>query len=155
MMPTSIPASELVDLRPKQEAFALRYMETGNATQAYRDSYNAENMSDGAIRVEAHRLRHSPNITLTIDLQRKRNAHRAEITVDLLSEWLIEAHDRAIAANSLGVAVRAVMALAKLNGLIPKPAQRVVIEECARCRRYKDMSSEELTERIRQLLQTN
>ena len=33
-------------LTPKQEAFVLAYIETGNASEAYRRAYNAENMSE-------------------------------------------------------------------------------------------------------------
>ncbi|MGU9998175.1 terminase small subunit, partial [Bordetella avium] len=31
-------------LTPKQEAFALAYVETGNASEAYRRAYSAERM---------------------------------------------------------------------------------------------------------------
>ena len=33
-----------MSLTPKQEAFCLAYMETGNASEAYRRAYDADNM---------------------------------------------------------------------------------------------------------------
>ena len=33
-------------LTPKQEKFAQVYVECGNASEAYRQAYNAENMQD-------------------------------------------------------------------------------------------------------------
>ena len=51
----------------KQEAFINAYLETGNATQAYRRAYDADGMSDEAIRVEAHKLLKHPNIALRLE----------------------------------------------------------------------------------------
>lgn len=36
-------------LTPKQEAFCLAYIETGNATEAYRRSYDVSNMKDTTV----------------------------------------------------------------------------------------------------------
>ena len=55
----------MADLTIKQERFAQRYVELGNASEAYRQSYDAEDMSDEAIRVEASRLLDNPNVSLT------------------------------------------------------------------------------------------
>ncbi|MCW8158988.1 terminase small subunit [Stutzerimonas stutzeri] len=43
-------------LTQKQEAFALAYFETGNASEAYRRAYNAENMSLNVIHNKASAL---------------------------------------------------------------------------------------------------
>ena len=40
----------------KQEAFARAYVETGNASEAYRRAYNAENMKQESIAVRACEL---------------------------------------------------------------------------------------------------
>ena len=52
-------------LTPKQEAFAMAYVECGNASNAYRMAYDVnENTSDNSISVEASKLRNNPKITL-------------------------------------------------------------------------------------------
>ena len=45
-----------MSLTQKQEAFALAYFETGNASEAYRRSYNAANMSDPVVHNKASGL---------------------------------------------------------------------------------------------------
>ena len=43
-------------LTQKQEKFCLAYIETGNASEAYRRSYNCENMKDSSINVNACKM---------------------------------------------------------------------------------------------------
>lgn len=69
-------------LTQKQEAFCQRYIETGNASEAYRLSYDAENMSDEAVRVEAHRLQQNPNVSLRLDQLRDFQLKRHQVTAD-------------------------------------------------------------------------
>ncbi|SFB19385.1 terminase small subunit [Azotobacter beijerinckii] len=45
-----------MSLTPKQERFCLAYLETGNASEAYRRSYSAENMSQSVIHNKASAL---------------------------------------------------------------------------------------------------
>lgn len=59
-------------LTPKQEAFALAYVETGNASEAYRRAYSAAKMKPASIAVAASKLIADPNITLRVqELQGK------------------------------------------------------------------------------------
>lgn len=53
-------------LSAKQEAFALAYLETGNASEAYRRTYNASKMQPGTVNREATRLLANPLITTRI-----------------------------------------------------------------------------------------
>lgn len=69
-------------MTPKQEAFALAYVETGNASEAYRRAYNAEKMSERAIAVEASRLLDHPAVSLRVTSLRKEAEERTGITVD-------------------------------------------------------------------------
>jgi len=62
-------------LTPKQEAFVLAYLETGNASEAYRRAYNAEGMNEKSIRREAQRLVDHPAITPRL----QRLAQKAEV----------------------------------------------------------------------------
>ena len=51
-------------LTPKQEIFIQNVVSGMSLSDAYRNSYNAENMSDDAIRVEAHRVYNNPKVSL-------------------------------------------------------------------------------------------
>lgn len=44
------------ELTPKQEAFAQRFVETGNASEAYRQAYNAEAMKAETVHRKAKEL---------------------------------------------------------------------------------------------------
>ena len=71
-----------MSLTPKQEAFVHAYIETGNASEAYRRAYNAADMSQDAVKVEASRLLDHPYVALTIDSLQAEHRKRHEITVD-------------------------------------------------------------------------
>jgi phage terminase small subunit len=111
-------------MTPKQEAFARAYVETGNASEAYRRAYNAEKMSDEAIRVEACRLLDNPNVSLTVEKLQAKHQKRHEITVDKLTEMALAAFKEAqrIAPTSgqmqTSSMVKAAEFLGKLHGLI-------------------------------------
>lgn len=70
------------NLTVKQEKFAQRYVETGNASEAYRLSYDATSMSDEAISVEASRLQNNPKVSLRVDELQELARKRHEVTVD-------------------------------------------------------------------------
>jgi phage terminase small subunit len=111
-------------MTPKQEAFARAYVETGNASEAYRRAYNAEKMSDEAIRVEACRLLDNPNVSLTVEKLQVKHQKRHEITVDKLTEMALtafkEAHRIAPTSGQMQTSsmVKAAEFLGKLHGLI-------------------------------------
>lgn len=50
-------------LTPKQENFCLAYLETGNASEAYRRAYDAENMKAATIHSRASELLDNSEIT--------------------------------------------------------------------------------------------
>jgi phage terminase small subunit len=66
----------------KQEAFCLAYIETGNASEAYRRAYHASQMSAAAIDVEACRLLGHPKIAPRIAELQAGHRMRHEITID-------------------------------------------------------------------------
>ena len=51
------------DLTPKQEAFAQAYIETGNASEAYRRSYNASNMKEETVWRKAKEVMDNGKVT--------------------------------------------------------------------------------------------
>ena len=105
-------------LTPKQEAFCLAYMETGNASEAYRRSYNAGKMQAESIRVNAGKLLVSTTVALRIQELKDKAAERNAITVDDLLKELEEARALAFGGERPQPAamVSATMGKAKLLG---------------------------------------
>lgn len=104
----------------KQEKFCMVYVETGNASEAYRQAYNAENMSNEAIWVESCRLLDHPSVSLKVKELKSGHAKRHELTIDDLVGELEEARQAALLAESpqSSAAVSATMGKAKLLGLV-------------------------------------
>ena len=106
-------------LTPKQEAFAMAYVECGNASKAYRTAYDVnENTSDNSISVEASKLRNNPKITLRILELQELAQVRHSITVDSLTDELENARLTACEAGQASAMVAATMGKAKLHGLL-------------------------------------
>lgn len=109
----------MANLTPKQEAFCLAYLETGNASEAYRRSYDAKNMKPDTITVKASELLSNGNISVRLAELRAPIIAKAQLTVEDLLEELEEA--RKVALDSpmpqTSAAVSATMGKAKLLGL--------------------------------------
>jgi len=108
----------MMSLTEKQERFAQAYIETGNKSDAYRDAYNAENMNNNSIRVEAHRLFENPNITLRIFELQEEHAERHRVTVDSITDELNQAKDLAREERQASAMTAAIVAKSKLHGLM-------------------------------------
>lgn len=105
-------------LTAKQLKFAHKYAECGDATLAYRFSYNYIKMKDSTIWTEAWKLLNHPEVSKRIDEIQSYNAAKNAITVDSLNKKLEVAYAGALGKDQNGAAVQAVMGLAKLNGLL-------------------------------------
>ena len=111
-------------LTPKQEAFAMAYVECGNASNAYRMAYDVnENTTDNTISVEASKLRNNPKITLRILELQELAQERHSITVDSLTDELENARKTAQEAGQASAMVAATMGKAKLHGLLTEKAE--------------------------------
>ena len=111
---------DFMALTIKQEKFCMVYIETGNASEAYRQAYNCENMSVETIKVKACQLLKKDNITVTIDKLKNKHAKRHELTIDDLVKQLEEARQVALALENpqCSAAISATMGTAKLLGLV-------------------------------------
>jgi phage terminase small subunit len=69
-----------LSLTPKQEAFAHKYVETGNASQSYRFAYNAESMLPATIWDEASRTLALPHVSHRITELQERSLASTDIT---------------------------------------------------------------------------
>lgn len=107
-----------IKLTPKQEKFCYSYIETGNASEAYRRSYNAERMKPEVVAVKASELLANGKIAVRIEALRGELRQRHEITVDDLVAELEEARKLAFETEKAAAAVQATMGKAKLLGLV-------------------------------------
>jgi phage terminase small subunit len=104
-------------LTPKQENFCLAYLETGNASEAYRRSYDAEKMSDATVNRSAKELMDNPKITARLEVLRKPAIEAAQITLTDHLNDLKRLRDLAEADGKFSAAVSAEMARGKASGL--------------------------------------
>jgi phage terminase small subunit len=106
-------------MTPKQEEFARAFVETGNASEAYRRAYNAENMKRESIAVEACKLLDDPNVSQMVEALKEEALQRHRLTVDDLLRELEEARMAAYQQEKPQAAamVAASMGKAKLLGL--------------------------------------
>jgi len=104
-------------LTPKQEKFCQKYIELGNASEAYREAYNASRMKETTINRKAKELIDNGKITArTAELQAE-HRDRHDITVDSLTDMLVKDRELARDLGNPSAAVSAVNGIAKLHGL--------------------------------------
>ena len=103
----------------QQEAFCRAYVETGNASESYRRSYNAGNMGANTIAVKASNMLDRDNVRVRIAQLRETHSKRHNVTVDSLVAELEEIKNVALSAETpqSSAAVAAVLGKAKLMGL--------------------------------------
>lgn len=107
-----------MSLTPKQEAFVSVYLETGNASEAYRQAYDAENMKPATINRMAFDQLENRKIAARIQSHRDAAAERAVVSILSLTEELEEARALALREGQSSAAVAASMGKAKLHGLL-------------------------------------
>lgn len=108
----------MIDLTPKQEKFAQKYIETGNAAEAYRQAYDAKNMKPVTIRRKAAELLAHGNVSAHIRALRDQHRDRHLVTVDSITEELEEARRLGLETEQVSAAVSASLGKAKLHGLL-------------------------------------
>ena len=107
------------DITVKQEAFALAYVETGNASEAYRRAYDVKpDAKPEGIWVDACKTLGKPNVALRVMQLKEQHAKRHDITVDSLTDMLVSDRELARKVEEPKAAIDAVMAIAKLHGKI-------------------------------------
>lgn len=101
----------------KMELFCLAYVETGNASEAYRRSYNTANMAEKTAQREGYNTLQKPQVQARIEELRTKVMERHEITVDTLLAELEEARLLGKETGKASAMVTASMGKAKLLGL--------------------------------------
>ncbi|WP_324682518.1 terminase small subunit [Bibersteinia trehalosi] len=105
------------ELTQKQNDFCLAYVETGNASEAYRQVYNAITMKPETVHRKAKELMDNGKITARIEELKAKHAERHAITVDSLLNELEEARIIAKEKGNPNAMTQATMGKAKLLGL--------------------------------------
>lgn len=103
----------------KQEAFCQAYIETGNASEAYRTAYAADKMKPETVNRNAKSLLDNNKIATRVAELQGEIKQRHNVTVDSLIAELEEARQAALTAETpqSSAAVAATMGKAKLTGL--------------------------------------
>ncbi|MBI1425791.1 MAG: terminase [Gammaproteobacteria bacterium] len=108
----------MAGLTQKQEKFCQLFIETGNASEAYRKAYDASRMKAATINRKAKEVLDNGKITARLNVLRAEHRQRHDVTVDSLTEELEQARTLALAEKQSSAAVSASMGKAKLHGLI-------------------------------------
>ncbi|WP_020471482.1 terminase small subunit [Zavarzinella formosa] len=107
-----------MSLTPKQETFAQKYIELGNATEAYYAAYDAAGSKPITANRAAKTLLDNPKIAARLRALREIHQKRHEVTVDTITQELEEARMLAQRTKQPSAAVSASLGKAKLHGLI-------------------------------------
>lgn len=105
-------------LTPKRDKFCRVYVETDNASEAYRSAFDAKNMKAETIHKRASELLKDGDVKGRIDELRAKHMKRHELTIDDLIRELEEARKVALEADTAqaSAAISATMGKAKLLG---------------------------------------
>ena len=94
-------------LTPKQEAFCLAYIETGNASEAYRRSYTTAHMNSTSVNREASALLDHPKITARLGALRQTAEVKAILTLEAHMRELRSLRDLAKQSGQYSAAIKA------------------------------------------------
>ncbi|UPT53108.1 terminase small subunit [Synechococcus phage Yong-M3-232] len=105
-------------MTPKQEKFCQLYIELGNASEAYRQAYDAVRMSAASVNRKAKELLDNGKITARLRELGQAHLEAHGETVESIAKMLKEDRAFAIECGKPSAAVSASMGLAKLYGLL-------------------------------------
>ncbi|MFY0610505.1 MAG: MFS transporter [Hyphomicrobiaceae bacterium] len=106
-------------LTTRQDAFVRAYMSSGDARLAYLQEYGPDAASQTDVEGEVVKLLDDPVVNHRIAQMRDMNSGRLQITVERLTQMLIEDREHAQRSGQFSAAVAATMGLAQLHGKIP------------------------------------
>lgn len=105
------------DLTPKREAFVQAYVETGNASEAYRRAYNVrETTKPASVWQSASKLLADPKVASRVAELQTHQQQRHDVTVDTLTSEYENARELAMGIEQPSAAISATSGKAKLHG---------------------------------------
>ena len=132
-----------MSLTIKQENFCLAYIETGNASEAYRRSYSSEKMKESSVNVNASKLLADAKIAQRLEELRKPAVEAAQLTLEQHLHDLKDLRDKAAGEGKYGPAIQAEIARGKASGLH--------VERISTTFKYAEMTTAEIRQRIAEL----
>jgi len=103
-------------MTPKQELFAQAYLETSNASEAYKRAYNTQANANTVNRKASQLFKHPEVIKLLAELKAE-TRQRHKLTIDDILQELEQSRLLALENIQCSAAVTATMSKAKLLGL--------------------------------------
>lgn len=108
--------AELPELTAQQLEFVRHLLAGKTASDAYRASYDTENMQNPTIWVEASRLRSHPNVAIWLAAARKAKLGTAVLTKEQHMQELERLREIALDSGNIGAAVQAEQTRGKVAG---------------------------------------
>jgi len=105
-------------LTVKQENFAKEFIETGNASEAYRRAYDTSRMKPESVNRKAKELIDNVKVSARIEEIRKKRAKRFEITAESITKDAQDVLNMAKTNGQASAAVQALTLISKLHGLL-------------------------------------
>ena len=105
------------NLTTKQEKFCKSFIETGNASEAYRRSYECKNCNGPTINRNAVALLDNNKIATRVGELQTQLQKKFEVTVETLTKELDEDRQLARSLGQPGAAISAVNVKARIHGL--------------------------------------
>ena len=143
-----------MNLTPKQDNFCRLYIELGNASEAYRQAYDADDMNQNTVNKNASVLLENPKIATRLNQIRSEHMKRHNLTVGDLLKELEEARQAALGAENpqSSAAVAATMGKAKLLGLDKQVIDHQSSDgSMSPAKPAKDLTDEELAAELEKL----
>jgi hypothetical protein len=112
-------------LTQRQEAFCLAFIETGNASEAYRRAYKPKKASAKTVNEEASRLLADPKVSARVAELRAGAAKSAGFTLEQHLETLATLRDLAKAEKAWAPAIQAEVKRGEAAGLYPDRSKAI------------------------------
>ncbi len=139
--------NKMSGLTQKQEWFCLAYIETGNASEAYRMAYDAGRMKDATIHKRASELMADGEIAGRVSELRKPAVEAAMMTLSGHLTTLAELRDAAKTAEDYDAAIRAEVKRGEASGFY------VERKEAGKPGAFSGMTQSQLEEEAREALE--
>ncbi len=110
----------------KQETFCQKYVETGNASEAYRHAYDAGGMKPASVNRKAKELLDNGKIAARLEELRAPAAQAAQITLESHLRRLEELSAAAQQAGQMAAAITAEIARGKAAGVHVEKSEALV-----------------------------
>ena len=119
----------MAELTLKQEHFIKAYIETGNASEAYRIAYDADKMKAETIHRKANELMNNGKIRARIEEMQKEHQKRHRVAIGEILAEREEARVIAKEKGNAGAMITATLGKAKLLGIEKQEAKARENEE--------------------------